>query len=299
MIATDAGSEGLNLQRQCRLIVSLELPWNPIRLEQRIGRVDRIGQTRTVHAINFLADGTPERTVLAALLRRIDRIRMSEVDIAACVISQSPPRPQPPPSATCTATIDLGIEARTEAVRITRARARNPSLAPQSIPITVLRRPRPALVAFFRMRLVTRAGRLVEDVLVPVHLPLDAVPDRPTPKDAVAFAETVFARVGPALAQHARLHADQRAGAIEREASASIARAVRREQAITSCLASPLSLPLQPGLFDTRALKEHRALDERRVGLREEGTARANLPEDDARIRVARDPELSMLLLLC
>ena len=51
MIATDAGSEGLNLQSNCRLVVNLELPWNPIRLEQRIGRVDRIGQRRTVHAI--------------------------------------------------------------------------------------------------------------------------------------------------------------------------------------------------------------------------------------------------------
>ena len=93
MIATDAGSEGLNLQRHCRLVVNLELPWNPIRLEQRIGRVDRIGQTRTVHAINLLAGGTAERTVLANLLRRIDRIRMSEIDIASCVINRSePPR---------------------------------------------------------------------------------------------------------------------------------------------------------------------------------------------------------------
>ncbi len=62
MIATDAGSEGLNLQGNCRLVVNLELPWNPVRLEQRIGRVDRIGQTRTVHAINLLAGDTAERT---------------------------------------------------------------------------------------------------------------------------------------------------------------------------------------------------------------------------------------------
>ena len=91
LIATDAGSEGLNLQGTCRLVVNLELPWNPIRLEQRIGRVDRIGQTRTVHAINLFAEGTAERTVLASLLRRIDRIRMSEIEIAACVISRSEP----------------------------------------------------------------------------------------------------------------------------------------------------------------------------------------------------------------
>jgi len=299
MIATDAGSEGLNLHRLCRLIVNLELPWNPIRLEQRIGRVDRIGQTRTVHAINLLADGTPERTVLANLLRRIDRIRMSEIDIASCVIGQSQPPPQSPPAETCTETIDLGIEARAEALRITRTGARNLSPADESIPITVLRRTRPALVAFFHIRLVTRAGRLVEDMFVPVHLPLDAVHERTTPGEAVTFAEMVLARAGPDLAGHARQHAERRARTIEREASESIARAVRREQAITSCLAPSLSLPVQPGLFDTRALKEQRTLDERRDDLRQEGTARANLLRDDATIRVARDPELSMLLLLC
>ena len=81
----------VELQGACRLVVNLELPWNPIRLEQRIGRVDRIGQTRTVHAINLFAEGTAERTVLASLLRRIDRIRMSEIDIAACVIDRSEP----------------------------------------------------------------------------------------------------------------------------------------------------------------------------------------------------------------
>src|SRR5207253_4492732 len=58
MLATDAGSEGLNLQSRCRLAINLELPWNPIRLEQRIGRVDRLGQTRTVHAIHLFAKHT-------------------------------------------------------------------------------------------------------------------------------------------------------------------------------------------------------------------------------------------------
>ena len=48
LLATDAAAEGLNLHHHCRLVVNLELPWNPMRLEQRIGRVDRIGQQRTV-----------------------------------------------------------------------------------------------------------------------------------------------------------------------------------------------------------------------------------------------------------
>ena len=57
LLATDAASEGLNLQQRCRLVVNLELPWTPLRLEQRIGRVERIGQTRRVHAVHLLAVG--------------------------------------------------------------------------------------------------------------------------------------------------------------------------------------------------------------------------------------------------
>ena len=71
LIATDAAGAGLNLQARCRIVVNLELPWNPMRLEQRIGRVDRIGQTRAVHAINLLARGTAEAAILARLARRL------------------------------------------------------------------------------------------------------------------------------------------------------------------------------------------------------------------------------------
>lgn len=49
LVATDVAGQGLNLQHRSRWVISLELPWNPMRLEQRIGRVDRIGQLRPVH----------------------------------------------------------------------------------------------------------------------------------------------------------------------------------------------------------------------------------------------------------
>ncbi len=75
LLATDAAGEGLNLQPRCRLVINLELPWNPMRLEQRIGRVDRIGQQRTVHAVNLLASRTAEPDILARLARRLDRAR--------------------------------------------------------------------------------------------------------------------------------------------------------------------------------------------------------------------------------
>ena len=77
LLATDAAGEGLNLQPRCRLVINLELPWNPMRLEQRIGRVDRIGQRRTVHAVNLLAARTAEPGILARLAKRLDQARIT------------------------------------------------------------------------------------------------------------------------------------------------------------------------------------------------------------------------------
>ena len=88
LLATDAAGEGLNLQQRCRLVINLELPWNPMRLEQRIGRVDRIGQQRTVHVINLLATGTAEPGILARLVQRLDRAR-SAVGVVEDVLGRS------------------------------------------------------------------------------------------------------------------------------------------------------------------------------------------------------------------
>ncbi len=77
LLATDAAAHGLNLQARCRLVVNLDLPWNPVRLEQRIGRVDRIGQRRRVHAIHLVARGTTEDAVLDRLTARTACARRS------------------------------------------------------------------------------------------------------------------------------------------------------------------------------------------------------------------------------
>jgi len=76
LLATDTAGEGLNLHRRCRLVINLELPWNPLRLEQRVGRVDRIGQRRRVHAVHLLHRGTIEARVWRHLERR--RLRASQ-----------------------------------------------------------------------------------------------------------------------------------------------------------------------------------------------------------------------------
>ena len=70
LLATDTAGEGLNLHRRCRLVIDLELPWNPLRIEQRIGRVDRLGQQWLVHALHLFHRGTVEDRVLANLERR-------------------------------------------------------------------------------------------------------------------------------------------------------------------------------------------------------------------------------------
>lgn len=75
LLATDVAGEGLNLQERCRLVVTLEWPWTPQRLEQRIGRVDRIGQRRRVHAVHLTSRGTFEDHVVARLLQRASRAR--------------------------------------------------------------------------------------------------------------------------------------------------------------------------------------------------------------------------------
>ena len=66
-LATDAGGVGLNLQHSASVVVNVDLPWNPAVLEQRIGRVHRLGQKRPVRVINFVAKGTIEEGMLSVL----------------------------------------------------------------------------------------------------------------------------------------------------------------------------------------------------------------------------------------
>jgi hypothetical protein len=73
LISTDAGGEGLNLQF-CHVIVNYDLPWNPMKIEQRIGRVDRIGQKHIVRALNFALEGTVELRVRDVLEEKLARI---------------------------------------------------------------------------------------------------------------------------------------------------------------------------------------------------------------------------------
>ncbi len=76
LIATDAAGEGINLQF-CRLLINWDIPWNPNRLEQRMGRIHRYGQKQDVLVFNMVAGNTKEGKVLQRLLLKLDQIRES------------------------------------------------------------------------------------------------------------------------------------------------------------------------------------------------------------------------------
>ena len=88
MVATEAAGEGINLQF-CHLMVNYDIPWNPNRLEQRMGRIHRIGQTEDVHIFNLVATNTREGYVLSILLRKMERMGVALGDKVFDVVGQA------------------------------------------------------------------------------------------------------------------------------------------------------------------------------------------------------------------
>ena len=160
LLATDAASEGLNLHHSCRIVVHYELPWRPARIEQRVGRIDRLGQTRRVHEIALVAAGTVERLVLAPLVARAARARISGGAAAGLLDSLSEAAvlelvmggelrvpPGTVAAAPATRALDLRDEAAGEVSRLERSRAylaRSPPREPSHQPSTVVCRLRRA-----------------------------------------------------------------------------------------------------------------------------------------------------------
>ncbi len=70
MISTETGSEGLNLQF-CSTIINYDLPWNPMSVEQRIGRLDRIGQKKDIYVYNLATKGTMEEHVVDLIINKM------------------------------------------------------------------------------------------------------------------------------------------------------------------------------------------------------------------------------------
>jgi superfamily II DNA or RNA helicase len=252
LLATDAASEGLNLQRRCRLVIHLEMPWTPLRLEQRIGRVDRLGQERRVHAIGLVGRGTAEESVVAAV----------------CARATTADREAP------FGGFGLRADAEVEAARLQASRAlaiprtdvrsrRHRRASATARPTVCLRRnDRRRGVAAIRLSFVDASGFDVWDTIVGADLSLCA-------RDltvATRLAATASSVSWPAIVErHDTLR--QR---MDDDVRRAIEPLIGREEAMLRSVAARrgrLAAPLvQPGLFDRRAQRDadaqHRMAEE-------------------------------------
>ena len=82
LLCSESGGEGRNLQF-CNTLINFDIPWNPMAIEQRIGRIDRIGQTREVYVFNLVTAGTIEDAVLRILDEKINMFELVVGEVGA------------------------------------------------------------------------------------------------------------------------------------------------------------------------------------------------------------------------
>jgi len=303
LLATDAAAEGLNLHCNCRLVVHLELPWNPMRLEQRVGRVDRIGQRRTVHAIALVGRHTHEEEILQRLRERIARARNDaaapdpldgERAIERLVLDGAAPEfvagePFEPPIDR----VELRDRAERERQRVNGLLAiasKQPSIS-ETIGAGWCRarnrRTRSRLAGrallILELQLEDGCGRIVYRDLCPVLAP--------TPLSSTSIADSPQG-IAPAIETSDDVAIAWKVEALQTFHEFAMARATR-ERAIVSMLAKPnLTHPWQAGLFDRRAERTRttaeaaegrdRASAERRLALAEQALS---MPSVHKRLR--------------
>jgi superfamily II DNA or RNA helicase len=190
LLATDAAGEGLNLHFACRWVINFELPWNPARLEQRAGRIDRYGQRSRPHVVHLAARDTAETIVLARLEARLRRARdagwfddvwPAEPVVAAAVLSGATltePEPATPAERLSVPPVVASLAARAcaDAVLV-RTLKGSSSRGPLLIELTPSRLARrrtglDRLVAgggqlfLYRLAIADGAGRIVDSTMV-------------------------------------------------------------------------------------------------------------------------------------
>jgi hypothetical protein len=284
LLATDAGSEGLNLHHRCRLVINLELPWTPTRIEQRVGRVDRIGQVRRVHAIHLVAARSCEESTLARIAVRTARLRatmdpltplpderrVAESALAGAPLPEIDASAAIPPGVT---TIDLRREAEEEASRIHIARGLLSAgdVVPDGRPVMARfhgRRHRsasPRGIWLFRVVFADPAGEQAWEAMIPMGGILLR-----RPVNLIAYTRAALDPRQPLLLVRLLEARD----AARRQLSDSLVHAVRlwcaREKGLVAELqqkrARLSAVLLQPGLFhpgrQRDAASQHHALNE-------------------------------------
>jgi hypothetical protein len=280
LLATDAASEGLNLHSRCRLLIHFELPWSPARLEQRAGRIDRIGQSRRPHEALLVANDTAERLVLAPLVARAARSRsfvshaanladtLVESQVAAAVIGETPhavhavatatpPFVEPPATLIreATAEADHLMELRRMPAHACDDFGHHNSGSVIASSIPRARRIASGLFAVYDVALIAANGSITHRELVAVHLDLAHSRSCRTP----AALRDLLNRFLGADERHTRGLLQQRVApylaAVAARNEAAAAAIAERERAILRALPSAASRLVQAGLFDQRAIR--------------------------------------------
>ncbi len=280
LLATDAASEGLNLQQRCRLVIHLEVPWTPTRIEQRVGRVDRIGQHRVVHQLHLVGRDTIEETRVAQLAQRQSQIASAfdglsrrvptDRDTADYVIGGEPPRPMTSSAAVpCITDDDLRDRAAAEADRLVTTRQLEPTAevadtAASARPfVTCIRRTSSALMWLaLWLEYADCDGRLVWETISALSGNHEW-----TRQGSRRQIRRLIDSSWPQIQRDARIHHQRVAHLVAQSLRMSMALGVARERAIardiTARHARMAADLLQPGLFDRRT--ERRAAAQREV----------------------------------
>jgi hypothetical protein len=269
LLATDVAAQGLNLQTRSRWVISFELPWNPMRLEQRVGRVDRIGQQRAPRLTVLIARHEAEAGLLTHLARRAvaarralgddvlpaapdeKRVRAALLGPEAASARQARDSLQPgfecSPVPLCRAFVR---HARVEARRLIRLRTfarrwrapvdRLPRMRSTTAHWPLLR-DRDSTLFVMAVPLVDQLGAVIEQVIVALAVaePFDAIRQR---HDGVKELFQIAA--GASI---------RRAARISRLLTARAACDIALEQTIAAGLIRECTVVDQPGLFDHRA----------------------------------------------
>lgn len=271
LLATDAASEGLNLHERCRLVVHFELPWTPARLEQRTGRVDRLGQSRTVHEVLLVARHTCERLVLAPLLERARTAAarggptarassLTESAVAGAVMQGATTVEQAPLAPPDVARMNIRDEAEAEVLRL--ATVRRLAGADKATPG---RRAKVGLIVASDRRAFCRSvvllvdlslertdGRPVHQELLPVVM---ACPALRLPRAATALAQLATRFVASHASRALALVQErcrERLAMISAKHLEMAHAAARREREIAGATPSTARRLVQVGLFDAR-----------------------------------------------
>lgn len=262
LVATDVASQGLNLQTRSRWVINLELPWNPARLTQRAGRVDRIGQTRPVHVTLVVSRHQTESELLTRVAARAIRAKdamgvnlagvewPTEPDLGAELIAGSS---RPGHAGADPAAVSIDQTWRRHArwlarlIRRRRLWAAQWRVADPHATSTLVARLRAAPVGLepsggwllvFRVSIVDATGAVLETRLAAFRAAADAT--RPLDRALVERARTIAVLRVRRRCDRIRRLMDDRA-----RAAAAIDRAIDRH-----LRAARVAQRAQPGLFD-------------------------------------------------